>query len=302
MNLFLKKIALFISIAFLLVTALVLSVFLFTDRDSDYAIDSGITDLYIGDSRIELAINDSLLPNSLNLGANSESYYYSYYKLEKILRNNNSIRRVFLGIGHHSFSSFYDRSVTGKFAEATAPRYFNLLPSQEKLRIINAEEGNKFKLLRNYITEGLAKIFHAKKNRYVGEFTNKLTTSIAKANIIDKRAQFHYYTNKNLNGYSDQNIAYLKKIIALCAAKNMELIVLSTPQHAHYKNQIPPNFRAKFCEVIQEVQPAFIDLSSLPLEDDCFAPDGDHVSKKGANITTIALKKILEEGTRSECD
>lgn len=301
MNFFLRKIALFISIALFLVTALVLAVFFFTDGDSNYRLDPTITDLYIGDSRIELAINDSLLPNSLNLGANSESYYYSYYKLEKILRNNHTIKRVFLGIGHHSFSSFYDRCVTDRFAEETAPRYFNLLPRNEQLRIINAEEVNTGRLLRNYILEGLKKLFNGRKNRYNGSFSNDLLVSNAKLPTIDKRAQFHYFTNKHLNGYSEQNIEYLRKIIGLCAVKNIELIALSAPQHSHYKNQIPTNFLEKYCAIIEQEKLNYIDLSSLPLQDDCFAPDGDHVSMKGANIATTELRKLLQAGTWSEC-
>jgi hypothetical protein len=275
---------------------------LVTDREHDYTLASSIRDIYMGDSRIELAINDSMLPNSLNLGASSESFYYSYYKLDRILKNTPTIRRVFLGIGHHSISSYYDRFVDGHFSVAVAPRYFNLLPSEQQARILKANTGDFLKFMRNYILEGLTKLSTDNENLQTSAFANPFVNTHAVEASMDKRAQFQYYTNRRLNNFSDENMAYLQKIIRLCNERNVEIILLGCPQHAYYRQQIPKPYLEKLCEVIRCEQVRYIDLSAIVLNDAGYAPDGDHVSREGARETTLQLFDSLERRVHSKCE
>ena len=74
-------------------------------------INNGINTLVIGDSHTELAINDSLLNNTLNISTPAEGYIFTYMKLRNILKNNSQIRNIMLGVSYHNFSSYYDKYI-----------------------------------------------------------------------------------------------------------------------------------------------------------------------------------------------
>ena len=73
---------------------------------NDDQIKGNISDIYIGDSHIKHAINDSIIPNSLNIAESSESFYFSYFKLKILLENNPSIKKVHLGLSYHNLSNY----------------------------------------------------------------------------------------------------------------------------------------------------------------------------------------------------
>ena len=89
-------------------------------------LDNSITTVFLGDSHIEQAINDTLLENCINLGQNSESLYFSYFRLKVLLESNPSIKVVCLGFSYHSLSSYYDKFIVGEFSNAISNRYFCL--------------------------------------------------------------------------------------------------------------------------------------------------------------------------------
>jgi hypothetical protein len=107
---------------------------------------------------------------------------------------------------------------------------------------------------------------------------------------MDKRAIQQYYIHDTLRGFSEINITYLQKIIELCKNENVELVVLNTPLHPYYKNKIPKKFIDKYNELIINNSLKQIDFSGLDLSDSCFIPDGDHVSERGATITSNYLQ------------
>ena len=285
-------------VAFLLTSTALL---ILTDTNDDFQLPADITSLCMGDSRMELGINDALLEHSRNCGAQSESFYYSYFKLRKLLQNNSGIQRVYLSVGHHSFSSYYDRFVDGDFSASVAPNYFGILPSNERFRILAANSENAFKFSRNFFLQGFTKMFRKEVSPSVGCFNNPFHDSKALTTAMDKRFRFQYYTNHKLNPTSEETSAYLKLIGQLCAEKGVELIVISLPVHPYYFEHIPGEYRDSFCKNIEEMRLKFFDLSQLSLSDDCYAPDGDHLSAKGADITTLQIKKMIETTTPSGC-
>ncbi|MFN5619707.1 MAG: hypothetical protein ACK478_00245 [Flavobacteriales bacterium] len=277
-------------VAFLLTTTALL---VFTDTNEDFQLPADVTSLYMGDSRMELGINDALLEHSQNCGAQSESFYYSYFKLKKLLQNNSGIHRVYLSVGHHSFSSYYDRFVDGNFSASVAPNYIGILPSHEQSRILAANSENALKFSRNFFLQGFKKLFRNDGNLGTGGFNNLFQDSKSSTSAMDKRFRFQYYTNQKLNATSEETLTYLKLISQLCAEKGVELIAISLPVHPYYFEHIPGEYREAFCKNLEDMQLKFFDLSQLPLSDDCYAPDGDHLSAKGADIATLRLKEII---------
>jgi len=130
-------------------------------------------------------------------------------------------------------------------------------------------------------------------------YNNSFENVYAKKESIDKRLKFQFYNNGNLNNYSSINLSYLKKIIVLCKAEKIELVLLNTPLHSYYKNNVPNEYINKYNEFINLYNLEVIDFSGLHLMDDCFVPDGDHVSKKGSIITSKEIFKILKARTHN---
>jgi hypothetical protein len=297
MKTFLKNFLLFLlPITIVLILSFIIIVYA-NNHSNTYKIESNISSIYIGDSHIQYAINDSLISGSLNLAQSAESFYFSYYKIKNILNHNPSIETVYLGLSYHNLSIYYDRFIDGEYSADVAPNYFYLLPLKEQMRMINWKRNNIFPVISRITKNGLNSILNNNTYPYIGRFTNQFDNTIAINSSMDKRILFQYYTNDELNVFSKLNIDYLDKIINLCRSKGVELITLNTPLHNYYNKRIPPIYKEKLIDIINSKDLNNIDLSNFKLSDDCFIPDGDHVSKIGANKTTIRLKEQKHDHT-----
>lgn len=289
---FIKKTALFVSIPLVFIT-LFIAILEFVNYEiaKSERLDSSITRIFMGDSHIEQAINDTLLDHTVNIAQNSESLYFSYYKLKIILEQNPSIKEVYLGFSYHSVSSYYDKFIFGEFSNAISSRYFSLLPFKEKLKILIANRNDFFSYLKVIAKNDILNIWK-ERNILNGGFANSFSNTKAIEESIEKRVLFQYYNEGSLNEYSLINIEYLNKIEDLCTKSNVNLILVNTPVHTLYKNKIPKKFKVKFKQLSESGRFKILDLSDLLSEEYFFIPDGDHVSQKGAIKTTeyIALK------------
>lgn len=289
---FIKKTALFVSIPIVFITLFIAILELINyEIATSERLDSSITKIFMGDSHIEQAIDDTLLENSVNLAQNSESLYFSYYKLNILLEHNPSIKEVYLGFNYHSVSSYYDKFIFGEFSNAISSRYFSLLPFKEKLKILIANRNDFFSYLKVVTKNDILNIWREKKT-FQGGFANSYSNTKASEESIEKRVLFQYYNKGSLNEYSLKNIEYLNKIKDLCKNSNVNLILVNTPVHKLYKNKIPKKFKIKFEQLSESTKIKILDLSGLLSEEYFFIPDGDHVSQKGAITTTeyIATK------------
>jgi hypothetical protein len=249
----------------------------------------------MGDSHVQYAVNDSLLPKSLNLANTGESFYFTYYKLLKVLEANKQLKQLYLGVSYHSLSSYYERFIWGDHSEAIVQKYFFILPFKEKCRAMYWNRSHVFVFLKSIFKQGINQL--NENYSFSGNFFNDFNNTKAAEISEDKRLQFQFYDdNAKLYPYSDLNLDYLKRIQDLCVKKNIQLCFLNTPLHGYYREKIPNNYLQKLNAIVLENQIKMLDLSSLPLADSCYIPDGDHVSYQGATATSLVLKKLSETG------
>ncbi len=290
MNRFIKRILLFLVIPFLIGVPLF---YLFTvyvgSLSESYIFKKDISTLYCGDSHIEESIDARKIPGRQNIAVRSESFYFSYFKLRMLLKNNPSVEHIFLGLGCHSLSSRYDSFISGFYSLAIAPKYFFLMPVKEQLRVMYWNKTRGVSFLKSVIKQGIMIILEQDNPPFLGGFVNGFENTRAVHSSMDKRLRYQYYNNDQLKPFSEINIHYLNKIISLCEDKGVELIFLNTPLHAYYSNQIPDEYKEKLREIIHQNHLQIIDLSNLKLRDECYAPDGDHLSLKGAEEITLTL-------------
>jgi len=249
-------------------------------------LNQNITEIYIGDSHIRHSIDDSIIENGKNVALNSESYYFSYYKLKQIL-GNEEIRNVTLGFSYHNLSSYYDRFIFGDYSKSVSPPYFYILPFKEQLKLIFIN-GTDFHFVVDLIKIGF-KMLLSKDKPYIGNFINRFSNTSAVKSSMDKRIDFQYYNDGKLNGFSELNLEYLEKIIHLCNKNKVKLSLMNTPLFDYYESKVPEEFKTKLQYFIDNNQINHIDLSKELTSKIYFIPDGDHLSSDGANILSKKL-------------
>jgi len=258
----------------------------------EYKLKPGISEIYIGDSHIQCSVNDSLISGSKNLGHTSESYYFSYYKLKLLLDANPNIKKIYLGFSYHSLSDYYDDFITGNYSGSISPDYFFILPVSEQINFLTRDAKNFPSYIKSILKSGIENLSGKNKYTYTGRYLNRFNESSASQFSMDKRLIFQYYKDNKLNEFSEINLRYLDEIIALCKRNNIELILFNTPLHPYYRSKLPPEYINKYRSITETNDLKVIDLSSLSLEDDCYIPDGDHVSEKGSLLVTKELIRI----------
>ena len=294
MKTFIKKISLFFSI----LLGIVLTTYFVLNYANKKAFENfktapNVKNLFVGDSHVQYSINDQLLSNALNLSQDSESYFYSFYKLLGVLKNNPSIKKLYLGVGYHSFSSYYDDYVIGDFSKDIAARYFFILPPKERLFFFKVNSSKKGIFINRIFKSSFKTLFTKPSNfSFLGGYQNNFVESSASLKSIDNRIKQQFFLGDSTRNFSDTNIHYFNKIIELSAALNVEVVLLNSPLHPYYKSNIPKKFLDKYDDLVRGTGLKVIDFSEFSLNDSCFIPDGDHVSKRGAIITTNYLKNL----------
>ena len=263
-------------------------------QTNEVTLESNINNIYVGDSHIQLAIDDNMISNSLNVAKTSESFYFSYYKLKMLTNNNSSIDTVYLGLSYHSLSSYYDEFIEGKHSSAVSPKYFYLLPLSEQFKMLNLNSNKLLPFFTSITKIGINSLINNESHPYIGSFRSRFEDTKAVKASMDKRLILQYHTDKGLKPFSKLNIHYLNKIIEICKSKGIVLITLNTPLHEYYYKKVPVEYKNKLLDIIKSNKLNYINLSNLNLNDDCFIPDGDHVSKIGATQTTLKLKEIIK--------
>ena len=124
MRVFIKKAALFASIPIICLIIGYSTLSYWHNRANIFKLDSNITTLFVGDSHIRYAIDDSKIKNSINLARRAESYYFSYFILDRYLHVNMHIKRVYLGFGYHNLTHNYERFIKGEYSLLVAKNYF----------------------------------------------------------------------------------------------------------------------------------------------------------------------------------
>jgi hypothetical protein len=295
---FLRKTLLFLAIPLLLVTLtfFVYSLIITSSVKDDY-LNSDITEVFIGDSHVEHAVYDSLVTNGKNLGHSAESLYFSYFKIKLILETNPNIRTVYLGLGYHSISRYYDDYIFGQNSLSVSPDYFFILPLREQLKLMYCNRKDLPVYIKGIIKTGAANLKTENNFTFSGAYSNEFNASCSVKSSMDKRLKIQFYKDDKLTGFSEINLLYLNKIIDLCEKKNVDLVLINTPLQSYYRSKIPKEYLSKYKQIVSDHNLKLLDFSDMALDDSCYIPDGDHVSVKGALLMTKELN-ILKNKNR----
>ncbi len=262
-------------------------------NSSIYRLDPSVKTLFAGDSHIEQAIDDRLLPNCKNIGRSAETYLFTFYKLKKILSRNPGISAVNLGIGCHNFSAKVNHEFTdGRYAATISPAYFYALPAAQQLDVLKWNVAELPLFFRNILKSWAMPAITGGKFPIVGGYPTKAIATRVSEKEVGKRIAFQYFNSGKISRFSTADLQYLDSIIFLCRSRNIKLSLLSTPVHPSYHSKVPNAYQSKLKTVIMKCRIAYTDFSTLALTDDCYLPDGDHLSAKGVKLLAYEIKKI----------
>jgi len=263
---------------------------------SNVKLDKNIHTLICGDSHTKTALNDSILPNSMNIAHSSEHYFYTYHVLKVLLNGNPQVSNVILGLSYHNLSAFYDAYVfNSDKTQFMYPRYISVL-SLNAMTTIFRHNFKGFAGDFKNIYHGVKRHINAKgpgDYSFIGWFydsdrTNKNDSTVGLA------IQEHFYNDRN--GYyeiSNFQLAYLQKIIALCREKNVRLILLNCPLSNEYLAQVPKEFLGAYNDLKEEYGQYILDHHGFLVPENCWG-DGDHLNHSGSVIFSAEMIKRME--------
>lgn len=274
---------------------IIVSIFLIEINEElykDFKIDKNITTIVIGDSHPRYAINDSLIPEMINISLSSEGYLYSYAKLKHILKANEHIKTIMIGFSYHNLSSHYDAYIFGDQSFLLINRYLPLMEYNELWQILKR---NPF-MIWHVLKSGFDNISDYSKNSYpfIGSYRIMETEKVVNEEDISKRIAHQYYSKNKLYDISNINIQYLIKIVELCQKETVNLMFLNTPLYKDYYENVPEKFINEYDSILKKYDNIMINFQNLTLSKDHFLPDGDHLTFEGAILATEYLKTKMD--------
>ncbi|MBU2019696.1 MAG: hypothetical protein KJ941_08625, partial [Bacteroidetes bacterium] len=247
--------------------------------------------MVLGDSRIMTAVNPQLIPNSINIAENSESYFISYFKLKRLLNQKNELKTIIIGFSYPSFSAYMDRLFDGDMA--TGDILNRIYP------IVSISDFKNFDLdvdkYRQVYFKNMFVYPHLDHNKFIGSFT-PLKPGIENTNIESTLKRHYYRQDSIFVGISDLNRNYLDSIIELTRKENIDLVLVNIPLHKDYLEKIPQpivDYYEKTKAELLNKRVKILDYGQLKFENNCFK-DHNHLSIIGANRITRQIKKELE--------
>lgn len=247
--------------------------------------------LMIGHSHPECAYNDSLISNFKNISDSGEAYFYTYYKLIEVLKDNPSIEIVMIEFTNNQVDSAMDKWIWGeKSISHFYPKYGAFISLQDQVLLVRKKFGsvlNSFSVLqkRNFlrnVNNDHNYIDH------IGGYVYYEKNAVEEAKLNQERTK----KNAPLSSEHSTNIKYLEKIIKLCRQNNKEIVLIRTPQHKYLKMRNNEKkylnvYAAKFTNI------PFIDFNDFNIPDYGYK-DLEHLNYKGANIISKAMDSLIQ--------
>ena len=260
-------------------------------------LNSNITTIICGDSHTKTAINDDVINDAINVSIASQTYYWTYEILTRLLETNRNIERVILSYSYHSLSFRLDKYNMTSISGSSRRTYALIADSKQLWEMAKSD---LFGFFTNVVDTSITHIIKVIKGAeavdmyYIGEYYPMYTNNLTNENVVGS-IHNHYYINGRLQNISEEQIRYLLKIDTLCQTYNVQLYVVNTPINSRYSVLVPIKFRTIYNKVAMLLQCEILDYGDYIMSDSCYA-NADHLNASGAEIfTNIVIEEILNK-------
>ena len=300
MKKFIKYIFLFLVSLILLIFIISICTSLIERKYTNFKIKSNPKYIIIGHSYPECAYNDSLIPNFKNLAQSGESYFYSYFKTKEIIKQNPSVKIIFIEFTNNQINSKMDQWIWGdKYLSHRYPKYSSFMSLSDNFLLFKNNSSGFMNSMSVSTKIKLEKIMGGeidvpvKVGGYLHLVRNK-TDSIVKSLTHSKNT----YSSKT--EISEKNLLYLSKLIKLCNENEKKVILVRSPLHEKYLGydceETYNSIREKRYSDVE-----YLDFSKFPLSNDEFG-DLEHINYKGAKIFSEWFTNLLKNGILENSD
>lgn len=261
--------------------------------------------LFLGNSTFQYGIDDSLIPNSLNMGLNGDHVEYMYAKLKLLKKYNPQIDTVYIDLDNIIIAKDL-RSEHG--SELMHPYYFDCYSSAE---IANAYHYSSFKWFTSYLAKpfSIIKIIipissfaknYSIQDVGIGRYSllerDELQTEIAKFRQNPNKGEVEWEITPKDETDQEFTIYFYNKILEFCMSENITPIFLTMPQYPLAPSYHYRRFHQRHFSNIQ-----LLDFQDLLLPDSLWS-DAVHLNSKGAHQFTRILESSIHPHTHDKND
>lgn len=255
--------------------------------------------IVLGHSHTECSIDDKLIDGAINLSQSADTYFYTYFKLKKMVEANKSISKVMLVYTNNMLSQDRDNWIyTGQYLSSKLPKYAHLLQAKDWYVIFrHGQPGNVANTLLKIFQNNLYSCIANNNSQLYKEFKwggylFLVRDSIPKEIFLYKEmATKEYNVTINNKSATSTNIKYLVKIAEYCKQNNLKLILIRPPLFSLYDKYYDSELHNMLNNELAGIE--FIDYSNCKLKDDEFG-DFEHLNYRGANAFTKILLHYIK--------
>ena len=271
----------------------------------DYIEQNGaqIETLILGSSNAYDGLNPNVLPHAFNLANSSQTLEDDYRLLAKYIDSMNSLRTVIVGLGYHSLGA-----TTEDNRRTYYTIYMDLYPrwplSKYSFEVCNPEMLVK-KIIKYAVSRDVTRcdslgqrVGHTREAAETGaEWWNKgVDALVAHDRLEIGNCRLEIEENDKLEIGNcrlaiEENTRYLKEIVDLCNAHNVQPVIVLMPVMKEYKYRLPEKQVALMEEVLQSLDSCAIciDASEWEIPEDGWY-NATHLTKEASVEFT---RKIL---------
>ncbi|MEO7982899.1 MAG: hypothetical protein ABI688_02335 [Bacteroidota bacterium] len=261
---------------------------------AQFVVPGNIQMIVLGHSHPECAFNDSLIANFRNFARSGESYFYTYYKIIPLLRQNKQINTVFIEFDNNRLVEKVDGLIWGsRYISYQYPNYGSFFDGEGNQLLFRKNWksfiNNQALLLKKNLEAIRTGAFDLTKN--TGGFIyleRDQTDSILAARKKDPApaAGSPFAASKNLY--------YLEKLIRVCRRENRKVYLVRSPLHPEFEELRNENFfqqirGTRFGDI------EFLDFKDFPLLNTDYA-NLEHLNFRGARKFSIFFNDLLQKG------
>lgn len=282
--------------AFIVVSAYKLSDYYLNLKKRDFLkLNEKISIVFAGDSNMECAVNDSLIPNSINIAESGEAYMYTYAKIKTLLEINPQVKTLYLAFALHDISKSVENTwmFDSEFIIVHNSYYNYLLNKQDKYLLFSNNPKAYLEAIRDCIVKNVSQIiisrnltsFNKEKIQFGGY------VYLGKGNL--KKAIIKQSLDTTQLRIANYQLKYLKDISEFCQKKSVNLVLLNTPKYKLANDQ--KYDLTSFIQTNKDIflNTSFLDYSRMALPDSDFA-DLMHLNHHGAKAFSTYLKRVIQ--------
>jgi uncharacterized phage-associated protein len=240
--------------------------------------------IIMGDSQMQRIKPEKIDLKTINFASSGEHYLFTFKKLKMLLEANNKIKQIILGVSTHSFAPVYNKLIDTKYAEgrASITKYLYFVSSPEDTFIKKHDLVSKNTIQAIYKGPEWQGLYISKKK-------NPDTT------IINKAFVQHFGNKKNEKPDYTNQVIYLKKIEKLCQENKINLVLVSTPYHQLYVEQVEKNYFDILSQTIKSMpNTKYVSFLNNKVSPELMS-DGNHLNTFGGDLYSAMLNDSISK-------